>query len=138
MRPPPPDAGLRLPREARLRTRRDFDRVFAEGRKLVNRQLVAWIAPAPAGGPSRIGLMVSKKVGDSPARNRVKRVLREAFRHLAPALPRSLEMVLLARPGSQPTTLEEARTALAHLLARHAKGHGDPPGAKRRTQGGRS
>ena len=127
-----------FPPEARLKTRRDFDRVFAEGRKVVNRQLVTWIAPAAPGGRSRIGLMVSRKVGDSPCRSRTKRILREAFRHVAPDVAEPLELVLLARPGAAPRTLDEARAALEDILRRHARGQGSAPGEGSRGRGGKS
>lgn len=117
---------LRLPRTARLRTRRDFDRVFQSGRKVVNRQLVVWILAAEPGTTSRVGLMVSRKVGNSPRRNRVKRLLREAFRRLAPTLERApLQMVLLARPGAAPTDLREALASLEHALKTHARKFGE-------------
>ena len=107
-----------LPRAARIAAQSHFDRVYRQGRKLVVPGLVAWALPSD-GGRSRLGLSVSRKVGGAIQRNRVKRVLREAFRQLdAPDPP--LDLVLVARPGRAPTTLADARAALEQLLRRYA------------------
>lgn len=114
-----PDADLRLPRRARLLNRGHFDRVFKQGRKLVDRRLVVWILPAPAGvSNSRIGLSVSRKVGGAVQRNRVKRLLREAFRRATRSISLPVDMVVLARPAAPPATLDEARHSLDRVLAR--------------------
>ena len=50
-------------------------------------------------GPSRLGLAVPRSVGSAVVRNRVKRVLREAWRRLLPDVPAGHDYVLVARPG---------------------------------------
>ncbi len=118
-----PDAAPRLPKQARLRCKPEFDRVFQNGRKVVDRHLVAWILPlAHTSGPSRIGLVVSRKVGNAVVRNRTKRLLREAFRHLAPGIPHPVEIVIVPRPAGLPTKATEARSSLRHLLSVYARG----------------
>jgi ribonuclease P protein component len=120
--PSRPAADARYPAEARLKSKAHFDRVFREGRKVVLPGIVAWLAPAPASARRcRLGLSVNRKVGDAVRRNRVKRVLREAFRSAElPDAP--LDVVLIARPGRAPDTLAAARTALASVLDRWARG----------------
>jgi ribonuclease P protein component len=114
-----PGADGRLPRAARLLSRGHFDRVFKQGRKVVDRRLVVWIVPSPEGAThSRVGLSVSRKVGNAVQRNRVKRLLREAYRRAARDISPPLDMVILARPAAPPTTLPEARRSLDRVLRR--------------------
>ena len=52
------------------------------------------------GQPSRLGLVLSRKVGKAHDRNRVKRRIREFFRQHRPDLTRDLELVVIAKPGA--------------------------------------
>jgi len=107
----------RLPRSARLLSQAQFDRVYKQGRKLVAPGVVAWALPSGTAG-SRLGLSVSRKVGGAIQRNRVKRVLREAFRQIETPPDPPLDLVLVARPGRAPQTLADARDTLQQLLRR--------------------
>lgn len=109
-----------FPAAARVRRRSEFEELYARGGKLVEARLVAFVGPA-ADGRSRLGLSVSRKVGDAPQRNRVKRVLREAFRQLAADWPEPLDLVLVARPGTAPTSLAQARESLQRLHERWSR-----------------
>lgn len=123
MRPHPDTDGMSRPlfgSDCRLKRQRDIDAAFKQGVKLVNRRLVAWLSPA-ASGSSRLGLSVSRKVGGAVKRNRVKRCLREAFRHLAPSLPEALDVMLVARPVDPPMTLAQAREALGQIFSLHQR-----------------
>ena len=81
----------------------DFDRVFREGRSFATRHLVLHAFPRPEAAtldseaPPRLGVSVGRRVGGAVERNRVKRMLREAFRAVAPSLPRGHDFVLVAR-----------------------------------------
>jgi ribonuclease P protein component len=72
MEPRPPTRG-RLSRSA------EFERVYRQGRATANRHLVLYAFPNPQAERPRLGLSVSRKVGGAVERNRVKRLLREAF-----------------------------------------------------------
>jgi ribonuclease P protein component len=58
------------------------------------------VAPRQEPGPARLGLVVSRKVGNAVARNRVKRVCRECFRHGHAAVPEGIDLVIVARAGA--------------------------------------
>ncbi len=117
--PPPPGAEGRLPRAARLTARRAIERVFKQGGKHVGPALVLWSVAGEPGVPvSRLALSVSRRVGPAVRRNRVKRVLREAWRRLRAQAPLPLDMVVIARPERAPATLGQALAALGPLLAR--------------------
>src|SRR5947209_1716801 len=63
----------------RLSRSADFDRVFRSGRSHASREFVLYVFPRAEQAPRRLGLSVSRKVGGAVERNRVKRLLREAF-----------------------------------------------------------
>jgi len=86
-----------LPCAARVRHRRDFQAIFATRRACAVGPLVVH-AGDNALGHCRIGLAVGRKVGHAPRRNRIKRLLREAFRHVQHDLPSHLDLVVVVSP----------------------------------------
>ena len=120
----------RAPRRRRLSRSAEFERVYRQGRSKGNRFLVLYAFPrsdedpearasAEEEGP-RLGLSVSRKVGGAVDRNRVKRVLREAFWQEAERLPSGSDYVVVARPDARDLAEREGtegmRTALAELV----------------------
>jgi len=80
----------------RLRKRRDFDQVFAKGRRSADRFFVVVMSPATAHG-GRLGLVVSKRVSKRAVdRNRIKRVIRECYR-THPFSRQACDLVVIAR-----------------------------------------
>lgn len=86
--------------DARIGGRKDFRRVFAEGRKFVGRRLILWTCDnGAAADPPRLGLSVSAKVGNAVLRNRLKRLVRESFRLNRERLAPGRDLVVYLRPG---------------------------------------
>lgn len=85
-------------RRRRLSRSADFDRVFRDGRSHANRHLVVYSFPTSGDDGPRLGISVGRKVGGAVMRNRVKRVLREAFWACADELPAGHDFVVVARP----------------------------------------
>lgn len=71
------------------------------GRSHAGRDLVLYVFPRGSDGPPRLGLSVSRKLGGAVERNRVKRLLREAFAQEAERLPSGADAVVIARPGAR-------------------------------------
>lgn len=89
-----------MPKRRRLSRSGEFDRVYRDGSSHATRHLVLYTFPRreEKDRDVRLGVSVSRKVGGAVDRNRVKRVLREAFWDLADRLPGSHDFVLVARP----------------------------------------
>jgi ribonuclease P protein component len=71
------------------------------GRSHAGRDFVLYVFPRGSEEPPRLGLSVSRKVGGAVDRNRVKRLLREAFAREAGRLPVGADAVVIARPGAR-------------------------------------
>lgn len=109
------------PRKARRRLSRsaEFDRVYREGRAHAGPHLVVHSFPRQDDEPARLGLSVGRKVGGAVERNRVKRLLRDAFWGLADDLPPGHDFVVVARAdASSLDGHEAARLELEELLAK--------------------
>jgi len=98
-------------RASRLRLKREFGAVFDAGNKTATRDLVAWHS---RGGDEekKIGLMVSKKTGGAVKRNRLKRLLREAFRLDRAELKEGTRLIIYPKAGCAMDNLAQARKAL--------------------------
>lgn len=99
-------------RRRRLSRSGEFDRVYRDGTSHATRYLVLYTFPRRDDdrGEVRLGVSVSRKVGGAVERNKVKRVLREAFWELADRLPPRHDFVIVAR-GELKELVEREGTA---------------------------
>lgn len=105
-------------RRSRLSRSADFDRVFRQGRSHAARELVLYVFPrGEVTEAPRLGLSVSRKVGGAVERNRVKRVLREAFAAEGGRLAPGTDAVVVARPDAGPLAEREGLAGVRRVLA---------------------
>ncbi len=108
---------MRLKPLRSLTGRREFDSVFKEGSSLASKNLVIYARPNELGF-SRLGLSVSKKIGKAVARNRVKRLLREAMRTMSGDIPLHYDFVFVARKSSADVDMDDVMLEIKRFLSR--------------------
>lgn len=119
--PEPVLASRTFPPTARLKTSGEFRRVQADGRFVDLGPLVVRVAPRPVEGvgppPGRLGLAVSRRVGNAVVRNLVKRRLRELFRPRQASFT-GLDLMVTARPSAATASFDELGRAFDELVRR--------------------
>ncbi len=101
----------------RLSRSAEFERVYRQGRSVANRHLVLYTFPNASAQRPRLGLSVSRKVGGAVERNRVKRLLREAFSHAEGGLAPGQDVVVVARPPARELAEREGLAGMDASLA---------------------
>ena len=111
----------RSPRRARRLSRSaEFERVYRQGRSVSNRHLVLYSFPNESTDRPRLGLSVSRKVGQATHRNRLRRLYREAFRHSRAEMPTGLDLILIPRRPDEPA-LDVLQSSLVRLVRQLAR-----------------
>jgi ribonuclease P protein component len=106
----------------RLKRRRDFERVTREGRSLSDG--LFRVRAAPNGLPhGRLGIIVSKRMSKlAPERNRMKRLVREAWRLHQAAFPTGVDWIVIPKGNLSRKTLKDVEASLTALAGRYGAG----------------
>lgn len=101
-----------------LKKNHQFQFVYKNGKSYANKYLVMYVKENGL-GRNRIGISVSKKVGNSVVRHRVTRLVRESYRLHESIFNSGLDMVIVARQAASSAGYEEMESALLHLGRLH-------------------
>ena len=101
-----------------LKKNRDFQNVYKKGRSYANRLLVMYVLENQT-DCNRIGISVSKKVGNSVIRHHLTRLIRESYRLHEDMFNNGLDIVVIARSTAHDISYHETESALMHLGGLH-------------------
>ena len=101
-----------------LKKNRDFQQVYKRGTSKANRYLVMYVLPNQH-MKNRLGISVSKKVGNSVVRHRITRLVRESYRLNEERFNRNLDIVVIARPAAKGRSYHEIEKAFMDLARKH-------------------
>ena len=96
----------------------DFQKVYTEGKSYANRYLVMYLLKNKS-EKNRVGISVSKKVGNSVVRHRVKRLIRESYRLNNGNYTQGYDIIIIARTTVKGKSYQEVESALNHLTKLH-------------------
>lgn len=101
-----------------LKKNKDFQQVYRHGTSKANRYLVMYVLENQY-MKNRLGISVSKKVGNSVVRHRISRLIRESYRLNEPLFCNGLDIVVIARASAKGKSYQEIESALPHLAGKH-------------------
>ena len=101
-----------------LKKNEDFQKVYSSGKSFANKYLVMYVKDNDS-DRNRIGISVSKKVGNSVVRHRLKRLILESYRLHEDMFNSGLDMVIIARGTAKDKTYHEMESAVLHLGKLH-------------------
>ena len=101
-----------------LKKTKEFQNVYSKGKSFANRYLVMYALKNDT-GKNRIGISVSKKVGNSVVRHRLIRLIRESYRLQEDMFNSGLDIVVIARKNARDVSYHEIESALLHLGGLH-------------------
>ena len=106
-----------------LKKNSDFQFIYRNGKSYGNKYLVMYVSRKAEeeknAGRNRIGISVSKKVGNSVVRHHITRLIRESYRLNERRVVGGLDMIVIARPGAKERNFFEIESALIHLSKIH-------------------
>lgn len=107
---------LFMKKEFRIKKNKDFQEAYQKGQSFANRQFVVYALTKEDQEIFRIGLSVSKKIGNAVTRNQIKRYIRQAIFELSDILTPGYDFVIIARKPVAEMDFFEVKKSLNHVL----------------------
>lgn len=101
-----------------LKKNRDFQYVYKNGKSYANKYLVMYVIENQL-NENRVGISVSKKVGNSVVRHRLTRLIRESYRLNESLFNRGMDIIVISRENAKNKSFAEIQSALLHLARLH-------------------
>ncbi|MDO7906159.1 ribonuclease P protein component [Paenibacillus sp. JX-17] len=105
-----------MQKRLRLRNRVDFSRVYRHGKSFANYQFVVYWFRRREVEQFRVGVSVSKKVGNAVVRNRMRRLVKEIVRHHESEIIEHIDLIFIVRKGALSMSYQELEKSLLHVL----------------------
>lgn len=121
-----------MEKKYRLAKREDFNKVYRYGKSMANHQFVLYYLPLPGNDDFRLGVSVSKKVGNAVVRNRLRRMMKEIVRLKKENMATHYDYILIARKPAAEMSYQEMEKSIFHVIRKAglwkkvAKEHTDP------------
>ena len=104
-----------------LKNNEDFRKIYSTGKSYANKYLIMYMKRNEF-SYNRIGISVSKKVGNSVVRHRITRLIRESYRLSEDSISSGLDIIVVARVGAKVKDYRDIESALLHLIKLHKIG----------------
>jgi ribonuclease P protein component len=108
--------GVTMKKDYRIKSNNDFQKVFKKGESVANRQFIVYKYKNDEIPHFRIGLSVSKKIGNAVVRNQVKRYIRQAFTDFKADINSKYDYIIIARKPASEMDYFEVKKSLIHVL----------------------
>lgn len=105
-----------MKKEFRIKKNKEFQEAFQKGTSFANRQFVVYSLAKEDQDYFRIGLSVSKKIGNAVMRNQIKRYIRQAVFELSEGIQKGNDYVIIARKPLAEMDFFEVKKSLTHVL----------------------
>lgn len=101
-----------------IKNNTDFRRIYNTGKSYANKNLIMYVKKNELSG-NRIGISVSKKIGNSVVRHRITRLIRESYRLSEDRISKGYDIVVVARVNARDKGFHDINSSVLHLLSLH-------------------
>jgi ribonuclease P protein component len=110
------NGAFKVQKNYRLAKREDFNKVYRFGQSAANRQFVVYYKPQPDVEHFKLGISVSKKIGNAVVRNRMRRVIKEIVRHLASRIKYQVQIIIIVRNPAVTMNYQSLEKSIIHIM----------------------